>query len=72
MNPHSTISWLCDLDAEAFYSLLGDSVRNQSWCIGMILRDGMGREVGGGFKMGNTMYTRGRFMSMYGKTNTIL
>lgn len=30
MNPYSTISWLCDLDAEAFYSLLGNSVRNQS------------------------------------------
>ena len=34
----------------------------------MIQRDGMGREVGGGFRM----YTRGRFMLMYGKTNTIL
>ena len=26
----------------------------QDWCTGMTLRDGMGREVGGGFKMGNT------------------
>ena len=24
------------------------------WCTGMILGDGMGREVGGGFWMGNT------------------
>jgi len=24
------------------------------WCIGMTQRDGMGREVGGGFRMGNT------------------
>ena len=24
------------------------------WCTGMTLRDGMGREVGGGFRMGNT------------------
>ena len=26
------------------------------WCIGMTQRDGLGREVGGGFRMGN-MYT---------------
>ena len=24
------------------------------WCTGMTQRDGMGREVGGGFRMGNT------------------
>ena len=24
------------------------------WCTGMTLRDGMGREVGGWFRMGNT------------------
>ena len=26
----------------------------QGWCTGMTLRDGMGREVGGEFRMGNT------------------
>ena len=26
----------------------------QGWCTGMILRDGMGREVEGGLMMGNT------------------
>ena len=26
----------------------------QGWCPGMTLRDGMGREVGEGFRMGNT------------------
>ena len=26
----------------------------QGWCIGMTQRDEMGREVGGGFRMGNT------------------
>ena len=26
----------------------------QGWCTGMTLRDGMGRKVGGGFRMGNT------------------
>ena len=37
----------------------------------MTQRDGMKREVGAGFRMGNTC-THGGFMSMYGKTNTIL
>ena len=31
-----------------------------------------GREVGGGVQDGEHMYTRRGFMSMYGKTNTIL
>ena len=31
-----------------------------------------GREVGGGFQDGEHKYTHGRFMLMYGKTNTIL
>ena len=26
----------------------------QGWCTGMTQRDGMGREVGGEFRMGNT------------------
>jgi len=44
----------------------------RGWCTGMTQRDGKGREVGGGFRMGKHMYTRGGFMLMYGKTNTIL
>ena len=40
----------------------------QGWCTGMTLRDGMGREV----QDGEHMYTHGRLMSMYDKTNTIL
>ena len=40
------------------------------WCTGMTQRDGMGREVG--VQDGEHVYTRGRFMLMYGKTNTIL
>ena len=35
---------------------------------GMTLRDGMGR----GVQDGGHMYTHGGFMSMYGKTTTIL
>ena len=38
------------------------------WCTEMIQRDGTGREV----QDGEHMYTRGGFMLMYGKTNTIL
>ena len=41
-------------------------------CTGMTQRDGMGRQVGVGVQDGEHMYTRGRFMSMYDKTNTIL
>ena len=42
------------------------------WCTGMTQRDVMGREGGGGCQDGEHMYTRGGFMLMYGKTNTIL
>ena len=34
----------------------------------MTLKDRMGREVGGGFRM-EDMHTHGWFMSMYGKNN---
>ena len=40
----------------------------QGWCTGMALKDGMGREVGGGSD-GEHMYAHGRFMSTYGKTH---
>ena len=42
------------------------------WCMGMTQRDVMGREVGGRVHVWERMYTRGGFMSMYGKTNTVL
>ena len=29
-------------------------ISDQDWYTGMIQRDGMGREVGGGFRMGDT------------------
>ena len=38
------------------------------WCKGMIQRDDMGWEGGSGL---GTHDTHGRFMSMYGKTNTV-
>ena len=37
-----------------------------------LARGDTGREVGGGVQDGEHVYTRGRFMLMYGKTNTIL
>jgi len=40
------------------------------WCTEMTQRDGEGG--GRGVQDGEHMYTRGGFMSMYGKTNTIL
>ena len=42
------------------------------WCTGMTQRDGTGSQVEGGFRMGEHMYTRDGFMSMYGMTTTIL
>ena len=42
------------------------------WCMGMIQRDDMGREVGWGLQDWELMYNRGGFMSMNGKTNTVL
>jgi len=44
----------------------------RGWCTGMTQSDGTGREVGGGVQHGEHVYTRGRVMLMYGKTNTIL
>ena len=41
----------------------------QSQYTGTTLRDGMGREVRGGFGMGGHVYTCGWFMSMYGKNH---
>ena len=43
------------------------------WCTGIVQRDDMG--WGGtmrGVHIWELMYTRGAFMSMYGKTNTVL
>ena len=40
----------------------------QGWYTGMTLRDGMGREVGGGVQDGEHMCTHGGFMSVNGKT----
>ena len=44
----------------------------QGWCTGMTLRDGMGREVGGGFRMGNTGTLMADSYQCMAKTTTIL
>ena len=43
----------------------------RGWCTGMTQSDGMGRDVAG-VQDGEHVYTRGGFMLMHGKTNTIL
>ena len=43
----------------------------QGWCTGMTLRDGIGREVGGGFRMGNTVHQWLVHVNVWQKTTTI-
>ena len=42
------------------------------WCMGMTQKDDVGWEVRAAVLDWELMYTRGGFMSMYGKTNTVL
>ena len=42
------------------------------WCTETTQWDDTGREEGGGVQDGEHMYTRGRFVLIYGKTNAIL
>ena len=42
------------------------------WFTGVTQRDGTGKEVGWGFRMGKRCIPVGGFMLMYCKTNTIL
>ena len=44
----------------------------QGWCTGMTLRDRMGREVGGEFRMGNTCTPMADLCQCMAKTTTIL
>ena len=44
----------------------------QGWCTGMTLWEGMGRDVGGGFKMGNTCTPMADSFQCMAKTTTIL
>ena len=42
------------------------------WCTNMAQRDGMGREVGGGFRMGNTCTPMADSCKCMAKTTTLL
>ena len=44
----------------------------RGWCTGMTQRDGMGREVGGGFRMGNICKSMADSCQCMAKTTTIL
>ena len=44
----------------------------QAWCTGMTLRDGMGRDMEGGFRMGNTCAPMADSGQCMAKTITIL
>ena len=44
----------------------------QGWCTEMTLKDGMGRGVGGGFRMGNTCTPMADSCQCMAKTTTIL
>ena len=44
----------------------------QGWCTGKTQRDGMEREVGGGFSMGNTCKSMADSCQCMAKTTTIL
>ena len=44
----------------------------QGWCTGKTQRDGMGREVGGGIRMGNTCKSMADSCQCMTKTTTIL
>ena len=44
----------------------------RSWCTGKTQRDGMGREVGGGIRMGNTCKSMADSCQCMTKTATIL
>ena len=44
----------------------------QGWCTGKTQRDGMGREVGVGIRMGNTCKSKADSCQCMAKTTTIL
>ena len=44
----------------------------QGWCTGKTQRDGMKKEVGGGFRMGNTCKSMADSCQCIAKTTTIL
>ena len=46
--------WTCIISYRKWITSPGSIQDAWGWCTGMTWRDGMGKEVGGGFRMGNT------------------
>ena len=61
---------ICEIDHKSRFDALRQG--DQGWCTGMTLRDGMGREVGGRFRMGNTCTPMADSCECMAKTTTIL
>ena len=61
------LKYICSLEENLLHN-----TDSWGWYTGTTQRDGTGREVGGGFRDGEHVYTCGGFMLIYGKTNTIL
>ena len=62
----------CILSCKKRITSLCSMQETQGWCTEMIWRDDVGWEVEAGVHVWELMYTRGEFMSMYAKTNTVL
>ena len=73
------MNWKVNLYDEHYTNMkriASPDLMHDTGCLGLVhwmtQRDGMGREAGGGIQDWEHVYTRGGFMLMYGKTNTIL
>ena len=58
---------ICEIDDQSRFDAWNRAL--QDWVHWDNPGDGMGREVGGGVQGGGQMYTRGWFMSVYGKNH---
>ena len=61
---------ICEIDAQVQVRYMRQGTQSQ--CTGTIQRDGMGREVGEGFGMGDTCIPMANSCQCMAKTTTIL
>ena len=61
---------ICEINDQSKFDALKQGTQSQ--CTGITLRDGMGREVGGGFGMGDTSTPLADSCQCMAKTTTIL
>ena len=66
----SSFIHLIRTDSRVFFLMAETSARG--WCTGMTQKDGTGREVEGGFMMGNTCKSMADSCQCMAKTTTIL